>query len=147
MNRLEIRELEESDLEAVAKIESEAFPSPWSRKTFVKELNNPFARYLVGMLESQVVVYIGCWLLDDQIHITTLATRLKYRKNGFATEILHELLAWAKEMDKDKASLEVRVSNKRAQQMYIKEGFFKIAKKRSYYKDNGEDALVMWRQL
>ena len=147
MNRLEIRELQESDLEEVAKIEAEAFPSPWSNKTFLKEINNNFAYYLVGRLKGEIVAYIGCWLLDDQIHITTLATRLKYRKNGFATEMLHELLAQAKEMDKEKASLEVRVSNKTAQQMYVKEGFFKIAKKRSYYKDNGEDAIVMWKQL
>nr|WP_239551221.1 ribosomal protein S18-alanine N-acetyltransferase [Halanaerobacter jeridensis] len=134
-------------MEEVSKIEAEAFPSPWSNKTFLKELNNPFALYLVGGLEDEIVVYIGCWLLDEQIHITTLATKMEYRKNGLATEILHNLLARAKEMGKEKASLEVRISNKKAQQMYIKEGFFKIAKKRSYYKDNGEDAIVMWKQL
>lgn len=147
MSRLEIRELQESDIEEVKKIEAEAFPSPWSRQTFVKEINNDFAYYLVGRLKGQIVAYIGCWLLEEQIHITTLATKVEYRKNGLATEILQELLAQAKELDKKKASLEVRISNKRAQHLYIKEGFFKIAKKRSYYKDNGEDAILMWKQI
>ena len=147
MSRLEIRELQESDIEEVKKIEAEAFPSPWSRQTFVKEINNDFAYYLVGRLKGQIVAYIGCWLLEEQIHITTLATKVEYRKNGLATEILQELLAQAKELDKKKASLEVRISKKRAQHLYIKEGFFKIAKKRSYYKDNGEDAILMWKQI
>ena len=136
-----------SDLDEIAKIEKEAFPKAWSHKTFIKELENNFAHYLVGLLADEIVVYIGGWFLDDRVHITTLATKVEYRQEGLAKEILAEFLARAKEENKSKVSLEVRVSNKKAQQLYLKEGFFKIAKKRGYYKDNGEDAILMWKQL
>ena len=147
MDSLQIRELEKKDLTEIAKIEREAFPTPWSRKTFLKEINNEFAYYLGGLVEGKIVSYIGAWLLDERIHITTLATKMEYRKQGLATLMLHHLLEMAKEIGKEKASLEVRVSNQAAQQLYLKEGFFKISRKQSYYKDNGEDAILMWKVL
>ena len=147
MDSLEIREFKPTDVEEVRKIEIESFSCPWSRSTFVKELNNDYAYYLVGLLESEIVIYIGSWLLEDQIHITTLATKKRYRRQGLATELLDWLLAKAKEMDKIKISLEVRASNTAAQRLYINEGFFKIARKTGYYKDNGEDAVVMLKEV
>ena len=147
MDNLEIRELKLTDLPAVLEIERESFPCPWSQLTFLKELNNSLALYLVGLVEDEIVAYIGSWLLETQIHITTLATKFAYRNEGFATQILRELLERARELEIPKASLEVRISNQGAQQLYKKENFIYISKKRSYYKDNGEDALVMWKRI
>ncbi|AGB40307.1 ribosomal-protein-alanine acetyltransferase [Halobacteroides halobius DSM 5150] len=147
MDSLKIKSLEDRDLGQVLAIEEEAFSNPWSFSTFIKELHNNYAYYLVGLIEDELVGYLGCWLLCNEVHITTLAVKKEYRCQGIATQLLDELFTNVKKANYQKVSLEVRASNNRAQKLYKQAGFIKVGRKQEYYSDDQEDAIVMWKQL
>ena len=145
--KLEIRRLQKIDIPKIIKIEEEAFSNPWSKEVFLKELNNEKAYYIVGLYNNDVVAYLGTWLFYQQAHMTNLATAKDYRRQGFASQILSYLYLQLRLNNIERISLEVRVSNKKAQQLYKREGFIKVGIKESYYSDNNEDAVLMWKRI
>ncbi|GAB6138792.1 ribosomal protein S18-alanine N-acetyltransferase [Halanaerobaculum tunisiense] len=147
LDQLEIRPLSTGELDQVLVIEAESFSNPWAVVTFIKELNNNYAHYLVAIFKEQVVGYLGSWLLCNEVHITTLAVREKYRRQGVATKLLEKLFTGLEQECYDKISLEVRASNHQAQKLYCEQGFMNVDTEPNYYSDNGEDAVVMWKQL
>lgn len=147
LGQLEIKPLSTEELDQVLAIEAESFSNPWAVATFIKELNNNYAYYLVATVKEHVVGYLGSWLLCNEVHITTLAVREKYRRQGVATKLLEELVTGLEQECYDKVSLEVRASNHQAQKLYCEQGFMKVDIESDYYSDNGEDAVVMWKQL
>lgn len=144
---LKIKPMALQHLPQVRQIEQASFSSAWSITAFLKELANESAYYYVGFQGQEIVGYVGSWVLKNELHITNLAVAPDYRRQGAATQFLQFMYAKASEENLNKVSLEVRVSNKSAQRLYIKEGFIKVNRKPNYYKDNGEDAVVMWKQL
>ncbi len=147
MDNLEIRAMEQQDIEEIIAIENEAFGSPWSQNSFMKELDNPYAYYLVGLLDGVLASYIGAWLIFDEAHITTLAVTRQHRRKGLAGIILSKLLNDAQENGIMKATLEVRESNYAAQKLYKKKSFVDVGRRKKYYSDNQEDAIIMWKEL
>lgn len=136
------------DLEEVLEIERESFPSAWSRQAFYFELtDNPYGLYLVARVREEIAGYIGVWFLMNSAHITNLAVRKEYRRRGYAVELVNEVFTQARLRGIYNVTLEVRHSNLIAQNLYKKLGFKVINIKEGYYRDNGEDALVMWRSL
>lgn len=93
-----------------------------------------------------IVGYGGLWLSVDEGHITTLAVSPEYRGRGIGELVLNGLIDQAMELDADMLTLEVRVSNLVAQQLYLKYGFKPAGTRPRYYTDNGEDALIMWTE-
>jgi ribosomal-protein-alanine N-acetyltransferase len=91
-----------------------------------------------------VVGYGGLWLNVDEGHITTIAVAPEYRGRGIGELVLNGLIDQALALDTDMLTLEVRVSNVVAQQLYLKYGFRPSGTRPRYYTDNGEDALIMW---
>lgn len=112
------------------------------------------ARLLPGLFRAQpgdappspypIVGYGGVWLSVDEGHITTIATDPEYRGQGVGELLLNGLIDQALDLGADMLTLEVRVSNTVAQQLYLKYGFRPAGKRTRYYTDNGEDALIMW---
>lgn len=92
----------------------------------------------------QVVGYGGVWLTVDEGHITTLASAQNVRRRGVGELLLNGLIEAARELGAEVLTLEVRVSNLAAQQLYLKYGFEARGTRRRYYTDNNEDALIMW---
>ncbi|MCS6840537.1 MAG: ribosomal protein S18-alanine N-acetyltransferase [Roseiflexus sp.] len=90
-----------------------------------------------------IVGYGGVWLSVDEGHITTIAVAPAYRGRGIGELLLNELIDQALDMHADVLTLEVRVSNIVAQQLYLKYGFRPTGRRLRYYTDNGEDALIM----
>ncbi|MEC9488586.1 MAG: ribosomal protein S18-alanine N-acetyltransferase [Halanaerobium sp.] len=136
------------DLEEILEIEKESFPSAWSRKAFLFELTkNPYGLYLTLRDEGMVAGYIGAWFLMNYTHITNLAVRESFRGKGYATNLIREIFAQARLRGSYNITLEVRRSNLAAQRLYEKLGFQIIGVKEGYYRDNREDALVMWKSL
>ena len=135
------------DLPKVIRIEKKSFSSPWSITAFLKELHNKQADYYVAVSSGVVKGYIGVWCLINELHITNLAVHPNYRRQGIATYLLDFILKEAKKREIYRLTLEVRVSNKEAKQLYLKEGFAKFKVKQDYYKDNGEDAVVMSKEV
>jgi ribosomal-protein-alanine N-acetyltransferase len=85
----------------------------------------------------------GFWVMVDEAHITTLATRNAYRRQGVGERLLLQIIEMAAKLRADVVTLEVRVSNKQAQTLYEKYGFQRVGVRRAYYTDNGEDAVIM----
>ncbi|PSL46931.1 [SSU ribosomal protein S18P]-alanine acetyltransferase [Salsuginibacillus halophilus] len=146
--QVNIRPMEETDLDAVLKVERDAFQSPWQRETFQKELNeNHFAHYLVAETNEEVIGYCGVWVVLDDAHITNIAILSSMRGAKVGAALLAKSLTMAKTYGARQLSLECRVSNQAAQALYKKFGFVEGGLRKNYYRDNHEDALVMWRKL
>lgn len=93
-----------------------------------------------------IVGYGGLWLSVDEGHITTIAVAPEYRGRGIGELILNGLIDQGTALNADMLTLEVRVSNVVAQQLYLKYGFKPAGTRPRYYTDNGEDALIMWTE-
>jgi ribosomal-protein-alanine N-acetyltransferase len=102
---------------------------------FGEDMSSPSKEYLVGIA--------GFWIMVDEAHITTLAARNAYRRQGIGERLLLQIFDMADGLHADVVTLEVRVSNKEAQSLYEKYGFQRVGIRRAYYTDNGEDAAVM----
>lgn len=138
-----IRPMKGCHLERVVAIEEAVCPSPWSKNAFTNEItNNSFASYYVAVSGAQVVGYAGVWIIMDEGHLTTLAVSCQWQQCGVGSLLLEHLIAEAKKRGATRMTLEVRVSNSKAQKLYKKYGFLPCGQRPNYYSD--EDALVMW---
>jgi [ribosomal protein S18]-alanine N-acetyltransferase len=158
------------DVPTVSEIEQIVFTLPWSVNAFNYELrNNPASEYLVlryepwvnasprktGLFEpvrrllkapqtdSSLLGYGGFWMMLEEAHICTLAVRPEWRGRGLGELLLVALIEHALQRQAEVVTLEARVSNVRAHNLYQKYGFKTIGRRKGYYSDNGEDAFVM----
>ena len=139
-----IRRMALPDVEAVAAIERDTFARPWSAEAFRQELErNVAARYLVAEREGRILGYAGAWIILDESHITNIAVEAPARGQGIGRELTRALLEYLSNLGAAYATLEVRVSNERAQRLYESLGFIRVGKRKKYYEDNGEDAWLM----
>ena len=126
MGELQIRLMRLKDADQVADIEEATFARPWSRDSFRLELTrNAAARYLVAEEDGRILGYAGAWIILDESHIT------------------EELLQVLSNLGACYATLEVRESNLRAQNLYKSLGFISVGRRKRYYEDNNEDAFLM----
>lgn len=145
---VEFRAMQLSDIEQVCEIEKEAFPTPWTAEAFYSELtSNLFAHYIVIEKEGELIGYGGMWKIIDEAHITNIAIRKSYQGNKLGEKLLQYLQHAAIEAGMKRMTLEVRVSNTVAQNLYHKLGFYKVGTRKGYYTDNNEDAYIMWANL
>lgn len=136
------------DLQEILVIEKLSFPIPWSKQAFLYELlTNEYALYLAARENGQVCGYVGMWLVTDEGHITNLAVHPAYRRRGIGRLLLKNLIKEGKKRGLRRLTLEVRCSNLVAQSLYMELGFTKAGVRPSYYQDNHEDALIMWKEL
>ncbi len=148
MSGLRIRRMNFMDVDAVVKVEQETFTTPWSRAAFEAETSdNELAYYLVVDDSGTIAGYAGMWLIIDEAHVTNIAMSAAYRGAGLGEKLVRALMELARERGAVSMTLEVRVSNEKAQSLYAKLGFVPRGKRRNYYTDNREDALIMWCEL
>jgi ribosomal-protein-alanine N-acetyltransferase len=137
------------DLDAVLAIEYQSFTTPWSRELFVTELDNTrLARLFVARLgdsPQDIVGYIGYRVVIDEMHIVIVAVHPAWRRRGIARYMLGAAIEHARQAACTKATLEVRVSNVGAQQLYYHLGFAPLGTRPGYYMRPTEDALILWR--
>ena len=144
MDEALIRPMNAGDLDAVTAIEAATFARPWSRQSFQQELErNVAARYLVAEKNGQVVGYAGAWIILDESHITNIAITEAERGKGIGRKLTEALMQYLSNLGASYATLEVRVSNERAQHLYNSLGFVSVGKRKRYYEDNNEDAFLM----
>ena len=132
------------DLIAVHVIERESFSTPWPEHAYRQEIEqNSLAHYIVARYGNAIVGFAGIWLLVDEAHITTFATRTAWRRQGIGERLLVALIDLALVRGAKEATLEVRPSNIPAKRLYEKYGFKVVGVRPRYYSDNNEDALIM----
>ena len=139
---LDVRRLSYSDLPAVLGIERRSFPTPWSLAMFVLELSKPSGICLAASGPDGLVGYLVCSRYADVWHLMNVAVVPERRRAGIATTMLRRLFEEAG--PDSRYTLEVRTSNAEAIAMYRRFGFKPAGRRRRYYHDNGEDALIMW---
>ena len=143
---IELRRLSLSHLGDIEKIEQNAYPTPWSRTMFASELAKPTSICLGAFEGTRLVGYIINSRYVDAWHVMNVAVDPDYRRRGIATRMLEELFELTKDDGRRGYTLEVRVSNTGAIDLYERLGFERRGVRRGYYTDNREDALVMWRE-
>ena len=136
------------DLPDILKIERLSFPTPWSRNAFLSELlENDRAYYLVAKIGDRAIGYVGVWLVVGEGHITNVAVHPDFRGLGVGRRLMLSIEQLAKERRTKRMTLEVRRSNLIAQRLYHQLGYVGAGYRRGYYRDNNEDALIMWKEL
>ncbi len=145
--KIEIREMRYEDLDEVMYIEHASFDMPWTRKALEEELFSLIKYYYVAVLNGRVVGYAGMWHVVTEGHITNIAVDPKYRNRGVGNALVSRLLQTAEEKDMLGVTLEVRVGNETAKNLYQKNGFVVTGRRKEYYENNKEDAYIMWHYL
>ncbi len=132
-------------LRGVLRIEQQVYPRPWSMGLFMSELGFRGGRvYVVARVGGNVVGYGGLMLVQDDGHITTLAVDPAWHRHKLGTRLLLALTDAAVERGVKNLTLEVRISNQPAQELYRRFGFVPAGIRKGYYVETNEDALVMW---
>jgi ribosomal-protein-alanine acetyltransferase/tRNA threonylcarbamoyl adenosine modification protein YeaZ len=141
-----IRPLSRADVAAVAAIEREVFTDPWPESFFHGELAQPGVYATMAERGGRLAGYLVAWLSGPSGHIGNLAVVPGERRRGVARRLLEDLIDRAGSLGVKGLALEVRVSNFAAQALYRAYGFRLAGIRRGYYRDTGEDALIMeWR--
>ena len=143
-----VREMKLSDIDSVVDIEKKSFPIPWTKGTFISEIKrNKLARYYVAEVGGRVVGYAGMWLIMNEAHITNIAIHPEYRGMGIGKKLVGGLIEEVLKIDIYRITLEVRPSNTAARALYKKFGFVPCGIRPEYYRDNNEDAIIMWGEF
>lgn len=142
---LDIRKGSDLDVEAIIEIQEACYggKAPWGRLIVYNEIQNPYSFFLLATNYGEPVAFIAVSLRRGQMHITNVATKPTYQKQGLASFLIESAADIGRQLDQRMMSLEVRVSNEGAIRLYKKIGFKKVYVKKNYYQDNGEDALEM----
>lgn len=147
MGEVIIRGMLHVDIDQIVNIEKVCFSLPWSKASFENELKNEFAYYQCAEEAGRVVGYMGMWKIIDECHITNVAVLPEYRNKQIASMLIKKMVEICKCSEISTMTLEVRVSNVPAINLYKKYGFFSVGKRPNYYVKPSEDALIMWKQI
>ena len=143
-----IREASRFDIKKMADLDKICFTMPWSLMNFETEIKrNHLGFYLVYEADSKIVGYAGLWAIKPEGHITNVAVHPDYRRRGIGSTLMRELLKQSYErFGLTEFTLEVRISNIEAVKLYSRFGFKYAGKRKAYYTDTNEDALILWRR-
>ena len=143
---MEIRKMTAREVPQVAELEKLCFAMPWSEKSVAGELDNPLALWLVAMDGESLAGYVGSQTVMDETDMMNLAVTPQFRRQGVGEALVNALVASLKEMGSRCLTLEVRDSNEAARALYGKLGFREIGRRRGYYRDPREDALILRKE-
>lgn len=140
-----IHDVTEKDIKQIVNIERASFPTPWPPYFFTEELSLPISRFYCAKLndyeQNMVIGFILSHAILDELHLLNIACHPDYRRRGVATALFRYTLE--ENPQARMVFLEVREGNRPARALYNKLGFFPVGRRKKYYSDVGEDAIVM----
>ena len=140
--------MKKEHLDQIVEVEKECFSTPWSKQSFVEEIeNNHLACYFVALDQNEVIGYIGMWSIVGEGHITNLGIKPSHRKMGIGTKLINEIINYSLINNIGSITLEVRESNDKAIELYKKFEFEVLGARKDYYTKPKEKALIMWKNL
>lgn len=139
----QMRRMTEEDIPDVIEIEKRSFISPWTRGMFAQTLESPVARNLVMTESGDIVGYVIFYQAGLEMHIMNIAVHPALRRQGIGLDIMKKVIESARINSVEECFLEVRETNFPAQGLYERLGFKRIGKRRGYYTETNEDAIVM----
>jgi ribosomal-protein-alanine N-acetyltransferase len=147
MREFKIRQATAKDIDDLAELEILCFSSPWSREAFAQDLaTNSLARYFIAEKEGRIIAYGGLWIILPEGHITNIAVHPEHRQKGIGKALLRNMIEKSEIEGITCHTLEVRVTNRNAIELYRSFGFVECGRRKNYYEDTNEDALIMWRE-
>ena len=141
-----IQRMNQSHVTAVAELEKLCFSDPWSENSVASELQNKLALWLVAENEGQVAGYIGSQTVCNETDMMNVAVHPNFRRRGIAEALIVALVEELKAMESTCLTLEVRASNAPAIALYEKLGFSEIGRRKNYYRNPKEDALILRKE-
>ena len=141
-----ITEMNATHVAQVAELEKICFADPWSEKSVASELDNIWALWLVAVEDDRVIGYIGSQTSIDETDVMNVAVHPDYRRQGIAEALIASLLNDLKEQGSHSLTLEVRASNVPAITLYEKLGFAEVGRRKNYYRNPKEDALILRKE-
>lgn len=143
-----IKPMTQADIDNVISIEAASYGDHhWSKESFFNELSNELAKYYCAFDESGTLMgYAGTWHILEEAHLTNIAVSPDFRRKKVAESILSTIIRNCRNSGVKYITLEVRVSNTPAINLYEKYGFKSLGTRKGYYQDNNEDALIMWTE-
>jgi len=148
MDELKIESMRDEHLDAVLAIEERLFPTPWTEGMFRQEVaDNALSWSVVAVLGGVVVGYLISWFVHEEVHLLNVGVDPAHQRKGIGRHLVGDLIARARADRRLVVTLEVRVANDGARRLYESFGFEAAGVRRRYYRDTGEDALVMLLDL
>ena len=139
---MKIREMTISDFEKIKDILKTDFDEFWNASILESELKSENSKYIIAEESNEILGFAGILVTPDDAQITNIVTKKSERKKGIGSLLLDRLINMTKELGKDSISLEVNELNVPAINLYEKQGFRAVGKRRKYY--NGiSDAIIM----
>ena len=130
----------------IAQLEKLCFSDPWSENSIASELQNKLAFWLVAAEGNTVTGYIGSQTVMDETDMMNVAVHPDFRRRGIAEALVNGLVEHLKELGSHCLTLEVRASNDPAISLYEKLGFSEIGRRKNYYRNPKEDALILRKE-
>lgn len=143
---IEFAEMQPRHVPQVAALEKICFADPWSEKSVASELENPLSYWLVAMDGEKLVGYVGSQTVLGETDMMNVAVSPDYRRQGIAEGLILALFAALKARESHCLTLEVRDSNASARALYEKLGFSEIGRRKNYYRNPKEDALILRKE-
>jgi len=143
MSEIEFTTLKKGDVKELARLDAECFSVPWSENSFLADVKNPFAHYVIAKINGEICGYCGIYKVLDEGQITNIAVGEKFRRCGIGHKILGKIIEYAKGNEIKSISLEVRQSNAAAISLYEKYGFLTVGLRKNYYHNPTENAVLM----
>ena len=130
----------------IAELEKICFSDPWSEKSIASELDSRLSLWLVAMDGETVVGYVGSQSVLGETDMMNIAVSPNYRRQGIAEKLVVELIEKLREKGNHSLMLEVRSSNDPAKNLYEKLGFEQVGRRKNYYRNPKEDALILRKE-
>ena len=141
-----IETMKASHVAQIAELEKICFSDPWSEKSIASELNNELAFWLTAIEGDLVAGYIGSQTVIDETDMMNVAVHPDFRRKGIAEALVNALVEAMKSRGSRCLTLEVRASNEPAIMLYEKLGFSQIGRRKNYYRNPREDALILRKE-
>ncbi len=147
MNNIVLDSLKIQYIESLVDLENLCFKIPWTKNMFLGDVKNPNAYYILVLNNSKVIAYCGLYKVLDESSITNIAVHPDFRKKGLAKLMLSNVVKHCMDNNISSITLEVRESNTNAINLYSNNGFKIVGKRKNYYADNHETAILMTKYL
>ena len=148
---IEISHMIMDDIDEIVFIENSSFPAPWSRDIFMRELHIPVSRSLIAKKhknqDKEITGYLIYWIIAGEVQIHKIAVKKEMQNSGIATKLIGEMVELSRQEGACVCTLEVGQSNEIAKKLYKKCGFVITEVRKGYYRESGDDALIMYADL
>lgn len=143
---IEILPMDQTHVAQIAQLETLCFSDPWSESSIASELSNPLSCWLVAVEGEKVAGYIGSQTVMGETDMMNVAVHPDYRRQGIANRLILTLVEALKARGSHWLMLEVRQSNDPARALYAKLGFAEVGRRKNYYRNPKEDALILRKE-